>query len=424
VSQPFVILTAAHLVDGLGGPPLEHAAMLLEGAAIRAIGRQGDVRAPEGAPAETVDFGDATLLPGLVDGHTHLVAPGDATRGDVIGAETEAFLLVRATANAAAALRSGVTTLRENGAKGRVAFELREAIRRGVTPGPRMVVCGRPVTITGGHLHFFGGEANGVEGVRQTVRQLVKEGADFVKIVSSGGSTRSSHMYRPAFTPPELAAIVDEAHRFGRLTGAHSVPHEAISDCLDAGVDMIIHCSMTDVTGRYAYRADLAERIVAQGAWVNPTMHDIRAWLFHYRDLAARGEPLSAEDVAQRDELTRLYDDKLDTVRRLHELGARLMAGSDSPWGRFRPGRGWLEIDAFTEAGLSPSEAVVTGTSGSAEAIGVGDLAGRLAEGRQADVLVVPGDVLGDLSALGRPIAVYQAGQPVAGAGPRGGLAE
>lgn len=424
MDQPFAILTADRLLDGLGGPPIERAAMLLEGPSIRVIGRQGEVRAPDGASAVPVtEFGDATLMPGLVDGHTHLVAPGDGTRGDVIGAEDEAFLLLRASANAAAALRSGVTTLRENGAKGRVAFQLRDAIARGALPGPRMVVCGRPVTITGGHLHFFGGETNGVEGVRQTIRQLVKEGADFVKIVSSGGSTRSSHPYRPAFTPAELGAIVDETHRFGKLCAAHSVPNQAISDCLDAGVDMIIHGNMTDETGRYVYRPDLTERIAAGGTWVNPTMHDIRAWIWHYREVReAGGGRLSAEDQAGEDAILPFYEAKVDAVRRFHAAGVKLMAGSDSPWGRFRPGRGWLELDAFRDAGLSTAEAIVTGTSGSAEAIGVGAVAGRLAEGRQADILVVPGDPLSDFSALGRPLTVLQAGRVVAGAGARGGL--
>ena len=418
MEQPFVILTAARLIDGLGGPPIEDAAILIDGETIRAVGRRSEVRAPDGATATVVEHGDATLMPGLVDGHTHLAAPGDGTRGDVIGAETEAFLLVRAAANAAAALRSGVTTLRENGSKGRVAFELREAIRRGVTPGPRMIICGRPVTITGGHLHFFGGETNGVEGVRQTIRQLVKEGADFVKIVSSGGSTRSSHPYRPAFTPAELAAIADETHRFGKLCAAHSVPNQAISDCLDAGVDMIIHGNMSDETGRYVYRPDLTERIVAQGAWVNPTMHDIRAWIGHYAGVReANGGTLSAEDQAGLDGIQRFYDEKVDAVRRFHEAGAKLMAGSDSPWGQFKPGTGWQEIDAFTDAGLSNAAAIVTGTSGSAEAIGVGDIAGRLAAGRQADILVVPGDPYTDLQVLGRPLAVYQAGRAVAGVG-------
>ena len=306
----WALLTAARLLDGSGAGALEDAAVLIEGGTIRAIGRRSEVRPPDGAVATTHEYGDATILPGLVDGHTHLVGIGDGTRGDDLAAQDDDLLLIRATVNARAMLHSGVTTIRENGAKGRIAFSVREAIRRGIAEGPSMVVAGRAVTITGGHLHWFGGEADGPDGLRHAVRQLVKEGADFIKIMASGGSTRSSHPYLPAFTPGELQAIVDEARRHERLTAAHAVPSAAIEDCLDAGLDMIIHCSMTGPTGAYGYRPDLADRMAEAGVWVNPTMHDIRAWLWHYRDEEAAGRALDATDVAQRDELRQLYDDK------------------------------------------------------------------------------------------------------------------
>ena len=177
--------------------------------------------------------------------------------------------------------------------------------------------------------------------------------------MASGGSTRSSHPNLPAFTPDELRAIVDEAHRHERLTAAHAVPSAAIEDCLDAGLDMIIHCSMTEATGAYVYRPDLADRMAEAGVWVNPTMHDIRAWLWYYRDEEAAGRRLDATEVASRDELRRLYDDKLDAVRRLRAAGVKLIAGSDSAWGRSPAGGGWLEIDALTDAGLSTAEAIV-----------------------------------------------------------------
>ena len=149
------------------------------------------------------------------------------------------------------------------------------------------------------------------------------------------------------------------------------------------------------------------------GVWVNPTMHDIRAWLWYYRDEEAAGRPLDATDVASRDELRRLYDDKLDAVRRLHAAGVRLIAGSDSAWGRSPAGRGWLEIDALTDAGLSTAEAIAAGTTGSAAAIGVGDVAGRLEPGRPADLLVVAGDPLADLAVLGDPLDVFQDGHRI-----------
>jgi imidazolonepropionase-like amidohydrolase len=175
---------------------------------------------------------------------------------------------------------------------------------------------------------------------------------------------------------------------------------------------MIIHCTMTEPDGQYAYRPDLADRIAEAGAWVNPTLHDLRAWVWHVRDERDRsGGRLAPEDEATSERLLRMWDAKVDTVRRLAEAGVRLMAGSDSPWSRFAPGRGWLEADALVEAGLSPAAAVRAMTSGSAESIGVGDVAGCLAPGRQADVLVVPGDPLADLAALGNPAAVWQAGR-------------
>jgi imidazolonepropionase-like amidohydrolase len=407
------LITADRLLDGSGADPLDDAAVLIEGTTIRAIGRRAEIKPPDGVAATTHDYGDATILPGLVDGHTHLVGIGDGTRGDDLPLVGGDLLLIRAAVNARAMLHSGVTTIRENGSFERVAFSVREAIRRGIAEGPRMIVAGRAVTITGGHLYYFGGEADGPEGVRIAVRQLVKEGADFIKIMASGGSTRSSHPYLPAFPPDELRAIVDEARRHQRLTAAHAVPSAAIEDCLDAGLDMIIHCSMTDPTGTYVYRPDLADRMAETAVWVNPTMHDIRAWLWYYRDEEAAGRRLDATEVASRDELSRLYDDKLDAVRRLHAAGVPLIAGSDSAWGRSRAGGGWLEIDALTDAGLSPAEAIVAGTTDSAAAIGVGDVAGRLAPDRSADILVVAGDPLTNLGVLGDPLDVFQAGRRV-----------
>jgi imidazolonepropionase-like amidohydrolase len=407
------LVTAYRLLDGSGAGAFEDAAVLIEGGTIRAIGRRSEVRAPEGAVATMHEYGDATILPGLVDGHTHLVGIGDGTRGDDLPAVGDDLLLIRATINAQAMLRSGFTTIRENGAKGGIAFSVRKAIRRGISEGPRMVVAGRAVTVTGGHLHYFGGEADGADGVRLAVRQLVKEGADFIKIMASGGSTRSSHPNLPAFTPDELRAIVDEARRHERLTAAHAVPSAAIEDCLDAGLDMIIHCSMTEASGAYVYRPDLADRMAEAGVWVNPTMHDIRAWLWYYRDEETAGRRLDAAEVASRDELRRLYDDKVDAVRRLLAAGVRLIAGSDSAWGRSPAGGGWLEIDALTDAGLSAAEAIAAGTTGSAAAIGVGDVAGCLEPGRPADVLVVAGDPLADLGVLADPLDVFQAGRRI-----------
>src|SRR6266446_2520947 len=136
-SARFTLITAARLLDGTGAAAVEQAALLIDGDRVADLGRASDVRVPDGASVERRDYGAATILPGLVDAHTHLVAPGDGTLGDDVAREDDDILLLQAAKNARTLLHSGVTTLRENGAKGKVAFSLREGVRRQLAPGPR-----------------------------------------------------------------------------------------------------------------------------------------------------------------------------------------------------------------------------------------------------------------------------------------------
>jgi imidazolonepropionase-like amidohydrolase len=410
----FTLLTAARLLDGTGSAPVEQAALLAENGRVVKLGRASEVRAPEGAAVDRTDYGDATMLPGLVDAHTHLVAPGDGTLGDDIAKEDDDFLLLQAAKNARTLLHSGVTTLRENGAKGKVAFSLREGIRRKLAPGPRMVICGRPIAITGGHMGYFGSEADGEVAVRAEVRKLLKEGADYIKIVASGGSTRTSDPNRASYGVPELAAMTDEAHRHGKLTAAHCTSAQSIQNCLDAGVDMIIHCIFTEPDGLYRFRPDLVERLVAAKAWVNPTLYVMKAGIERQRETREREGRLTPELEAQFEESRRALDVRVDAVRQMSEAGVLMTAGSDSPWGWYAPGEFVHEIHMLTQAGLSSSDAIVAGTAGAADSIGVGAVAGRLLLGRLADVLVVRGDPTREITNLWNVLDVYQSGHRIA----------
>jgi imidazolonepropionase-like amidohydrolase len=412
--NPLTLITADRLLDGTAAPPIERAAVLIQGGRVVALGPEGTVRAPDGAPVDRKAYGAATILPGLVDAHTHLVAPGDGTLGDDIAKEDDDILLLQAAKNARTLLHSGVTTLRENGAKGKVAFSLREGIRRRLAPGPRMVICGRPIAITGGHMGYFGSEADGEVAVRAEVRKLLKEGADYIKIVASGGSTRTSDPNRASYTVAELAAMTDEARRHGKLTAAHCTSAESIQNCLDAGVDMIIHCIFTEPDGTFRFRPDLVERLAAAKAWVNPTLYVMKAGIERLREAREREGRLTPELIAQLEQSRRALDVRVDAVRRMSEAGVRMTAGSDSPWGWYAPGEFVHEIHMLAQAGLSYADAIVTGTAGAADSIGVGGVSGRLLAGRPADVLVVRGDPTREITALWDVLDVYQAGRRIA----------
>jgi imidazolonepropionase-like amidohydrolase len=412
-SARFTLITAARLLDGTGAAPIEQAALLIEGDRIVSLGRVGEVEVPAGASVDRRDYGAATMLPGLVDVHTHLVLPGDGSRAEDVAKEDDDLLLLQAAKNARTLLHSGVTTLRENGAKGKVAFSLREGIRRKLAPGPRMVVCGRPITITGGHMGYFGSEVDGEAAVRAEVRKLLKEGADYIKIVASGGATSYTDPNRASYTVAELAAMTDEAHRHGKLTAGHCTSAQAVQNCLDADVDMIVHCFFNEPDGSQRFRPDLAERLAAAKAWVNPTLYVMKAGIDRQREAREREGRLTPELVAQLEKSQRALDVRVDAVRRMSEAGVRMTAGSDSAWGWYAPGEFVHEIHMLAQAGLSYSDAIVAGTAGAADSIGVGAVAGRLASNRLADVLVVRGDPTREIAALWDVLDVYQAGRRI-----------
>ncbi len=408
----FKLIKAGRLIDGRGGKAQERMAVLIEGPAIRAVGPQDWVSAPEGAPVEVFDFSDKTVLPGLVDGHTHLNGFGDGRSGDDLALNPDEILVLQSARNAYTCLRAGVTTLRENGAKNRTTILLKEASRLGICQTPRMVICGRPVSITGGHMGYFGSEADGVLEVRKEVRKLIKEGADYIKISATGGSTRTSFPLLPAYTVEELKVITEEAHRFGKLTATHCVSTQGTVYSLEAGVDMIIHCTFREPDGTYRFRPEVADRIAKQGAWVNPTLHVLRSSIWKLHDKKEQGGLTQAEEQ-RLDATKRQLDASLANCRKLIEMGVKVMGGSDSSWGDYPAGGFVYELRDLVEAGYTPMQAVVAGTRDSAASIGVADAVGTLEAGKAADLLAVDGDPAVDIELLWNVAAVFHDGEQV-----------
>ena len=335
--------------------------------------------------------------------------PGDGTLVEETAAEPEAHLLLRSVMNGRNHLESGVTTARENGAKEKTAFALKSGIESGFVPGPRMVVCGRPITISGGHCWFFGGVANGVVGVRRAVRQLCKEGADYIKVMATGGGTQTSYSSLPAFTLAELQALADEAHCNGKPVAMHATATQGIINALDAGADMLVHSNFYQPDGTYRYDPEVAERIARQGVWVNPTLHVARSRIWKLEEKQRAGT-LTPEDAQALERTKADYEKRQDGCRRLMELGAKVVAGSDGGWGVYPLGQFQHEISALAGAGMRNADCVLASTREAAASIGMDRLVGTLEPGKAADVVVVDGDPLADIRSLSQVLAVFKAG--------------
>jgi imidazolonepropionase-like amidohydrolase len=246
--------------------------------------------------------------------------------------------------------------------------------------------------------------------VRRAVRRLVAEGADFIKVMASGGGTVGSIKGASAYTVAELRAVVEEAHRLGRRVVAHAIALQATVDALDAGVDALAHCMFLQPDGSVEYRPEVAERIAAAGAWVTPTLDELWApfCALEHRSQVAELDPEEREMLeAGRQRL----ETHAQVCRRLIEAGVQLAAGSDAGWKACAFGRFERELQALvTHGGLSPGRALLAGTRDAAAMLGVLDQAGTVEVGKEADLLLVRGDPTQDLSALTNVLAVFQAG--------------
>ena len=408
----FKLIKAGMLIDGKGGPPVEKGAVLVQGSKIIAVGRERDLVPPEGVTAETFDYPGKTVMPGLIDCHTHHNGFGDGRKGEDVAALPDEILTLQAASNATACLFSGVTSIRDNGAKNLTMFRLREAARMGIIQTPRMVLCGRPIATVGGHMGYFGTEVTGPVEAVAAVRQLIKEGADYIKMCATGGSTGTSFPLLPSFDVDELTAITHEAHKVGKLTATHCASTQGTINSLDAGVDMIIHCVFKEPDGTPSFREDVAERIGQQGAYVNPTVHVARArvWALQ-RKIEAQG--LGPQDQSNLDAALAELETRSEHLFRMADMGLKIITGSDSSWGDYQLGNTVYETECLVRAGLSPMAGILSVTSQAAKSIAIDGVTGTLETQKEADLIIVDGNPAQDISVLWNIDEVFLAGERI-----------
>jgi len=407
----WLVIRASRLIDGTDAPAIDHPTVVVRRGVIDAVYAGS---APRGSwPADTpeLDLAGHTLLPGLIDTHVHLVLPGDGTPFEDSVREPDGVLLATAMHNAQIALRAGITTLRDCGGMRDTTLELRRAQRLGYAVIPRLHLCRCPITITGGHCWYFGGEADGPEGMRRVVRGLVKAGVDYIKIMGSGGGTVGTCAWRPSYTVEELSAAVEEAHRLDRRVGIHCTCAEATRNAIAAGADHIEHAMfLADEAGHQRFEADVADAVAQRDAAVTSTLgvgHFLVAALS-----AQEGGPPDARSTVER--WRRINDSNADNVRRMRRAGVRYVAGTDAGW-RFTPFDGLVtELELLRQTGVSAGDAIVAATSAAAASMGIAGTVGTLREGRHADIIAVAGDPLEDLGVLRHPAMVMLGGAVVA----------
>ena len=417
--SPLTVILPGKLVDGVQDTPQEGMAIAFTEGGIEWIGRRGELEnAQSDTPLDILEFPDCTILPGLFDLHTHTNMPGDGRSGEEVDRDdSDDVRLLRSARNVGDHLATGVTTLCDCGSWNRTAFSLKEGLTLGLAEGSRTLVAGPPLTITGGHLWFMGGEVDGADGIREAVRQRVKDGADFIKVAASGGSTLTSDPYRASFSLEELKVIVDEAHNRNRPVLAHCRCTESINFALDAGVDAILHCFFTDSDGSYRYDEPTADRLAETGVWLNPTMHLGRVSRA-YLQLTMAQRPLTPVEQERWERSQRMGSTVMDQFGRLIRAGVRMAGGSDCGWGSYPFGDFQGEIIAMRDAGLTPMQAIQAGTRNPADALGVLSQTGSIEPGKAADLLLVEGDPTADINALRQVRAVFKQGKEVASARP------
>jgi imidazolonepropionase-like amidohydrolase len=383
-SAALIAVRAARLLDVRSGRLLANAVVLVEGERIKAVGERLAVP----APAQLIDLGDATLLPGLIDAHTHITYHFDAA-GHFPPQDDSADATLKAAAdNARRTLEAGFTTIRNLGDSQRVDLRLRDAIKRGDTAGPRLLVSGEPLTPD----DFFGDadRAARLQRMRALVRQRLDEGVDVIKIFE-GVDERGA----PLISREEIAAAVEEAARAGLKVAVHAHEAAAVKAAVAGGCASIEHGTFLD---------DEAIRLLAaHHTALVPTLYLPTHYLEHKSQFGF-GESTWAF-------FEKLRSHNLDNLRRARKAGVWVVAGSDAVAGLH--GHNAREIEWLVKAGLSPAEAIRAATIDAARLLGIDDQTGEIVQGKLADLVAVTGDPLRDPANLEQVSFVMKAGQIV-----------
>jgi imidazolonepropionase-like amidohydrolase len=401
-AEPTVsVIRAGHLIDVTNGKVLGGQVIVVRGGRIEAVGSAESVAVPAGA--NIIDLGAYTVLPGLIDTHTHITADPTLPPYHGYGLSVPRQAL-KGAAFAKRTLLAGITTIRDVGANGFSDVAVRDAINDGEIPGPRMLVSGPALGITGGHCdsnllapeynEVSEGVADGIVGVRHAVRRNVKYGVDVIKFCGTGGVfSKGDTPGAQQYTFQEMQALIDEAHMASRKVAVHAHGAEGIKSAIRAGVDSVEHASLIDDEGLQ----------LAKKAGIYLSM-DIYNSEYTQAEGPKRGE---LEEFLRKDR--EIAQAQRENFRKAVKIGVKLTFGTDA--GVYPHGDNAKQLAYMVRYGMTPLQAIQAATLNGADALGLKEQTGVLATGLAADIIAVKRDPLEDISALEQVDFVMKGGQ-------------
>src|SRR5438309_5214484 len=399
-AQPqHTVIHAGHMLDVKAGKMLDNITIVIDGDKITSVSSGGS-QSDNQAGAHVINLPNATLLPGLIDAHTHLTFdPNFGYQQLGVSIPKEALISAK---NARITLEAGFTTVRNVGASGYTDIALRDAINEGMVPGPRIMASCPALSITGGHCDQnllpyewhakSDGAADGVEGVQHKVREIIKYGADVIKVCATGGVlTKGDDPRASQYTLEEMKAIVADAHRLGRKVAAHAHGAQGIAWASEAGVDSIEHGSYIDDAGIAMMKKN--------GTYLVPTLY-LADWM---RENAVK-IGLPAMYATKMKEVTAV---SRQNIKKALNAGVKIAFGTDAAV--YPHGLNAHEFAVYVQVGMTPLQAIQTATVNAAALLGWSKI-GSIENGNFADIIAVNGDPLKDVTLLQDPVMVMKGG--------------
>jgi len=388
-----LLLRGVRVVDARG-VRAERADVLVAGGRVAGVSTRPVVD-PDGA--EAIDLDGLTVCPGLMNAHSHVCLDGGPDPDRTLRDETRTERVIRSARRLEAALAAGVTTIRDVGGVEGLDLELAAMVARGEIAGPRMLASGRVVTMTGGHGHWMGIEADGPDAVRRAARLQIKAGATSIKVMATGGMmTAGRQAGVPQLTVEEMAAAVDEAHKRGFPVAAHAESRVGVLNALRAGVDSVEHGHGGD--------DEAIELLLERGAFLVPT-------ILSDRRIIEAGVAAGIPDFVV-EQCEALHEDLVRFLELAIEAGVKIAAGNDGGAPLVGIGEIVPELELYVRHGMTPVAALASATTVTAELFGLANV-GLVEVGYVADLLVVRGDPLVDVGALADPVGVVLWGRAV-----------